>query len=106
MPGADFDAFVAGARLAHAWLPDALLHRYARAYGTRLERVVGDARSLRDLGEQILPGLYEREVDYLRREEWAVTAEDILCRRSKLALHVPDGSAGRLDDWLAGHPVA
>jgi len=106
MPAADFDAFVARARLAHAWLPDSLLHRYARAYGTRLERLVGDARSLRDLGEQILPGLYEREVDYLRHEEWAVTADDILYRRSKLALHVPDGSAGRLDDWLARHPVA
>ena len=35
MPGADFDAFLARARSAHAWLPVALLHRYARAYGTR-----------------------------------------------------------------------
>jgi glycerol-3-phosphate dehydrogenase len=106
MPAADFDAFLARARAAHGWLPAPLLHRYARAYGTRLERLVGDARSLRDLGEEILPGLHEREIDYLRREEWAVTAEDILYRRSKLALHLPKGSAGRLDDWLARHPVA
>jgi glycerol-3-phosphate dehydrogenase len=106
MPAADFDAFLARARSAHAWLPAALLHRYARAYGTRLERLLGDARSLRDLGEEVLPGLHEREVDYLRREEWAVTADDILYRRSKLALHVPVGSVGRLDEWLARHPVA
>ena len=57
-------------------------------------------------GEEILPGLHEREVEYLRREEWAVTAEDMLYRRSKLALHVPDGSARRLDDWLDRHPAA
>ena len=106
MPAADFDAFVARARLAHAWLPDALLHRYARAYGTRLERLVGDARSLRDLGEEVLPGLHEREVDYLRREDWAVTAGDILYRRSKLALHLPAGSEARLDTWLGSHPPA
>jgi glycerol-3-phosphate dehydrogenase len=106
MPAADFDAFLARARSAHAWLPAGLLQRYARAYGTRLDRLVGDARSLGDLGEEILPGLHEREVDYLRREEWAVTAEDMLYRRSKLALHVPDGSARRLDDWLDRHPAA
>jgi glycerol-3-phosphate dehydrogenase len=52
----------------------------------------------------VLPGLHAREIDYLRREEWAVTAEDILYRRSKLALHVPRGSEGRLDAWLAQHP--
>ena len=106
MPGADFDAFLAGLGAAHAWLPAALLRRYARAYGTRPARLLGNARSLRDLGEEILPGLYVREIDYLRQEEWAVTAEDILYRRSKLALHLPDGSAARLDDWLARHPVA
>ena len=53
----------------------------------------------------MLPGLHAREIDYLRREEWAVTAEDILYRRSKLALHVPADGAARLDDWLAQHPA-
>ena len=106
MPGADFEAFLAGLGAAHAWLPAPLLRRYARTYGTRATRMLGNAKSLQELGEQVLPGLHAREIDYLRREEWAVTAEDILYRRSKLALHLPDGSAGRLDDWLARHPVA
>ena len=30
-----------------------------------------------------------------------MTAEDILWRRSKLGLHVPAGTAGRLEDYLA-----
>jgi len=87
-------------------VPEALLRRYARAYGTRVERILRGAAATADLGEEVLPGLHAREIDYLRREEWAVTAEDILCRRSKLALHVPaDGAAG-LDDWLLRHPAA
>ena len=79
---------------------------YARAYGTRLERLLGDATLGADLGEEILPGLHAREVDYLRREEWAVTAEDILYRRSKLALHLPARQRSTLDAWLARHPPA
>ena len=42
------------------------------------------ATSLADLGEEVLPGLHGGEIDYLRREEWARTAEDILWRRTKL----------------------
>jgi len=33
--------------------------------------------------------LFAREIEYLRAEEWARTAEDILWRRSKLGLHLP-----------------
>jgi glycerol-3-phosphate dehydrogenase len=105
MPGADFDAFLAGLAARHPWVPASLLRRYARAYGTRAEHILRGAAALADLGEEVLPGLHAREVDYLRREEWAVTAEDILYRRSKLALHVPADGASRLDDWLARHPA-
>jgi glycerol-3-phosphate dehydrogenase len=51
----------------------------------------------------VLPGLYAREIEYLRREEWAVTAEDILFRRSKLGLHLPVDAPARLERWLADH---
>jgi glycerol-3-phosphate dehydrogenase len=57
----------------------------------------------RDLGAEVLPGLRVREIEYLRREEFAVSAEDILCRRSKLALHVPADGAARLEEWLRRH---
>jgi len=57
-----------------------------------------------DLGEEVLPGLHASEIDYLRREEWAMTAEDVLYRRSKLALHLPADGAAQLDDWLRRHP--
>jgi glycerol-3-phosphate dehydrogenase len=38
------------------------------------------------MGEDFGAGLTEREIDYLRREEWAVSADDILWRRTKCGL--------------------
>ena len=72
----------------------------ARAYGTRARDIVGTARSMADLGEAFDGGLTAAEVDYLRTEEWAVTAEDILWRRSKLGLRTSAESAARLAAYL------
>ncbi len=58
MPGADFGAFLAGAATRYPFLPAPLLRRLVRAYGTRIARLLGEARSLADLGEAVLPGLY------------------------------------------------
>ena len=59
--------------------------------------------TLLGMGEEILPGVYAAEVNYLRRKEWAVTAADILWRRSKLGLHLPAGAETRLDAWLTAN---
>ena len=85
----------------HAWLPAALARRLARAYGSRIDRVLDDARSLADLGAEVAPGLREAELHYLRREEWAVDANDILWRRSKLGLHYTEPQRQQVVQWLA-----
>lgn len=103
----EFDAWTRSRQQQYAWLPPELVARYARAYGTRLGAMLGHCRRRADLGEEIVPGLFEVEADYLVRQEWAQTADDILWRRTKLGLHVPPGSARRLDAWLAErHGVA
>jgi len=99
-PMADFESFCALQARRRPWLPPPLLGRYARAYGTRMEQWLGDASSLAQLGEEIAPGLYAAEVEYLIGREWARTPEDILWRRSKLGLHLPDDVSDRLGDWL------
>jgi glycerol-3-phosphate dehydrogenase len=93
LPGGDiadanFEAFVAAQTQRFSWLPPAMVRRLARAYGTRIEKVIGGARGLNDLGRNYGADLYEREVDYLKDQEWAMTAEDVLWRRSKLGLHM------------------
>ena len=100
LPGRSLARFLRSVEHRYPWLPANLRTRYARSYGTRIDRVIGDARSLDDLGEEVLPQLYAREIDYLRREEWAHTAQDILWRRSKLGVHLPPDATTTLDRWL------
>lgn len=100
LPGGDFDRFLAVFRRRCSFLPDALSSRLARAYGSRAEMLLCNARNLGDLGENLGGGLTEAEASYLVGEEWARTADDILWRRSKLGLHVPQGTAGRVSAYL------
>ncbi|WP_175924005.1 glycerol-3-phosphate dehydrogenase [Burkholderia latens] len=110
LPGGDianakFDVFADAFAKRHPWLPAALARRYARAYGTRAERVVDGATSLADLGTEVAPGLFDAELRYLRDVEWATCAQDVLWRRSKLGLHVAPGTldavTAAVDAWFA-----
>jgi glycerol-3-phosphate dehydrogenase len=106
IPGADFGRFLDELKRRYPWLPADLAQRYARAYGTRTERLLADARSLADLGPEIGEGLREAEVKYLTFYEWALTAKDVLWRRSKLGLRVSPATAARLTQWLSDHGIA
>ena len=105
IPGADFGRFQRQLEQRHAWLPAPLASRYARAYGTRAEKLLAGAQSLADLGTEIGDGLYEVEATYLACYEWAQTAEDVLWRRSKLGLNASPDTVRRLDQWLTANAV-
>ena len=100
-PDEDFDRFVAAVQKRHAWLPAPLARRLAHAYGARIADVLADATSLEALGEEVAPGLYERELRYLQAEEWVVDADDALWRRSKLGLRYTPAQRERVVQWLA-----
>ncbi len=92
LPGGDFSGGLPAleARLAarYPWLDGIARRRLARAYGTEVEALLGDATEMAALGQHYGHGLSDRELDWLRREEWTRTAEDVLWRRSKLGLHL------------------
>ena len=85
---------------AYPGLPDALLRDLARRHGTRVRAVLGDAHSVAELGVPFGAGLYAREVDYMVEQEWAVTAEDVLWRRSHLGLRLDAAQRQALADHL------
>ena len=104
LPGGDFvdfDAYLADFRARHHALDAKTARRLVRAYGTRAEVIAKG-----DMGEDLGGGLSEAEVDYLVREEFAMEAEDILWRRSKLGLHVRHETALRLARQLARGELA
>ena len=108
-PDTDFARFVDALGQRHPWLPPPLLQRWARAYGSRVHQLLGDARHPGDLGAVVAPGVHEAELAYLGDQEWACTGEDVLWRRSKLGLHLGAGDARSIDAWMArraGLPAA
>jgi glycerol-3-phosphate dehydrogenase len=100
IPALDFEGFVAAQSAIRPWLPAPVLRRLARAYGTRLDAVLGDARSFTDLGQHFGAGLTAAEVVYLVRREYARNADDVLWRRSKLGLHMSAAERAALAQWF------
>lgn len=82
------------------WLPTNIARRWASCYGSRSWALLEGVVEIGDLGEHLGGGLYAREVDYLRQQEWAIDAADILWRRSKLGLFMTPDQQARLNDYL------
>ena len=96
----DFDGFLIGQYDRYDWLPRDVVTRYARAYGTRMDRMLEGAGDIDSMGRHFGDHVYEAEIDYLIRMEWAKTAEDILWRRSKLGLHVSEQTKKNLESFM------
>jgi len=97
----EFDAYVHGLQKKFSWLAPKLITRYARTYGTRIHVLLNNRHTLHDMGEPLAEGLYPAELEYLMNFEWASSSIDILWRRTKLGLHVPEGTAQKVDEWFA-----
>jgi D-erythritol 1-phosphate dehydrogenase len=97
---ADFDAFAARLRCDYSALPRDVVDHYARLYGTRVRQLLDGARSPDDLGRHFGGALYQREAEFLQREEWASTADDILERRTKHGLHLSADQRQAFADWM------
>ncbi len=100
LPEGSFAVYLRTVERRYPWVPPRMRLRWAHAYGTRLERMLEGAHAVADLGRELLPELYEREVEYLCREELAYGAEDILWRRTKLGLHLLKADPAPLKHWL------
>ena len=94
------EAYEAQCAERHSWLPEHLLRHFTRHYGPETGTLLAGCGSIEDLGEQFGAGLYAAEVDYLVWHEWALTAEDILWRRTQRGLGVPADGAERLGAYL------
>ena len=106
LPGGEFEggdlmAFTRDLMQRKPFLPEPLAHRLARSYGTRALDLLGEARGLDDLGRDFGAGLTAAEIDYLVAREWAVTAEDILWRRTKLGLHGAADFTPQIEAYLS-----
>ncbi len=102
-PDTDFAAFAQALSRAHPTLNRALCERLAHAYGARVEQLFMPGAENGGLGAEVAPGLYEAELHYLHTHEWALSADDVLWRRSKLGLHLSAAQRESVAAWCAAH---
>ena len=103
LPGGDFSekaTLITQLQVKYNWLPELLLNRLVRSYGTLTNALLGNCSALADLGCHFGHGLYAQEVDYLIAKEWAKTSDDILWRRTKLGLRFSKAQVTALDNYL------
>jgi glycerol-3-phosphate dehydrogenase len=105
-PVDDMAEFQSRLRKRHPWMDLGLMRRWTRAYGSRVLRLLDGIASRDDLGTEVAPDLYEAELFYLKRNEWAMTADDVLWRRSKLGLHYTPEQRQAVADWFAAQAAA
>ena len=99
MAYADVQKYIVEQQKTFSFLKPQNVLRLFRAYGTEMQEILKDARFASDLGKSFGP-LSEREIEYLRKNEWVQTADDILWRRSKLGLHMKPEEILALRDYM------
>ena len=105
LPGGDFEpgnfeALVSEVSTKYPFLSEDLVWRLVRSYGTRTWNLLEGVQSLEDMGREFGGGLTAREVEYLMDNEWAMTADDVVWRRSKLGIRLDSKSISALNDWM------
>lgn len=101
-PAAGYDDEVAKLRTRYPFLTASHARRLVRLYGTRAAQLLGNAASEADLGKHFGADLYAAEVDWLIGREWALRAEDVLWRRTKLGLKFSRAQTAELEEYMRG----
>jgi glycerol-3-phosphate dehydrogenase len=106
LPGGDFAATgfsgqVNKLKSAYPFLTGRQATRYVRLYGSQASALLGQAKSDMQLGAKFGPEMTEAEVRYLMTHEWALTAEDVLWRRTKAGLVTSKDAATALDKFMS-----
>ncbi|MCF1708194.1 glycerol-3-phosphate dehydrogenase [Tabrizicola sp. J26] len=111
LPGGDFPVdgvadLIEGLKRDYPFLDTLWAERLVRAYGTETRAILGDARTVADLGRSFGATLTEAELRWLITREYAVSAEDVVWRRSKLGLRLSKDEIAAIDDFMAAERKA
>ena len=105
LPGGDFSPLEFNSLLENykkrfSFIDTGTIERLFGSYGTNLEKILGNKSNIKQLGIDFGKGLYECEVDYLIKNEWALNVSDIIWRRSKLGIVLNKDELQRLNNYI------
>ena len=111
LPGGDFvydgvETLIESTQRTWKFLSNDHARRLVCAYGTRVNAVLGKAAGIDDLGMRFGADLTAAEARYLMSKEWALTADDVLWRRSKLGLRFAPEQTAILDRFMTSGSTA
>lgn len=95
-------AMIEALRRAHPELHGDLLAALARRHGSDARKLLAGARVQADLGRWFGGDVFERELEWMVAREWALTADDVLWRRSKAGLRLSPEQRRAVERWMAG----
>lgn len=103
LPGGNFDKtenLYHDLKNQYQWLDHLTLKHYISCYGARTFDLLTDCFSKQNLGIHFGHTLYQREVDYLIKYEWAKTIDDIIWRRTKYGLYLLKDEITQLTNYI------
>ena len=100
LPQRDRNAWIADLQRRYPQLSATLVRDLGRRHGSNAPLVLGEAKTAADLGRDFGNELYEREVDYALRNEWAMTADDVMWRRTKCGILMTPAQRRALADFV------
>lgn len=105
LPGGDFEPGMFERELEqfqqkYPFIAQTTARRLLRLYGTCVYKMLHNAKTKEDLGEDFGNSLFAVEVEYLIANEWAKSGEDILWRRTKLGLHATAREKEVLEEFV------
>jgi glycerol-3-phosphate dehydrogenase len=106
LPPGGLDAWIDALGRRYPALPRPLLRGLAHRHGALATAILREAKRAADLGEDFGQGLSAAEIDYLVREEWARTGDDVLWRRTKCGLGMAAADCARVAAYVESAVMA
>ncbi|MDB3859993.1 glycerol-3-phosphate dehydrogenase [Paracoccaceae bacterium] len=105
LPGGNFPVngladLINDLRKDYPFLSQKWAERLVKGYGREARVMLGSVRNEDELGINFGASLTQKEVEWLIKEEFATSAEDILWRRTKLGLRLSDIQVKTLQEWM------
>ena len=106
LPGGNFPVngvadLIDDLRKDYPFLSQKWAERLVKAYGREAFVMLGSVRNEDQLGVNFGASLTQKEVEWLIKEEFATSVDDILWRRTKLGLRLSDKEVKTLKDWMS-----
>jgi glycerol-3-phosphate dehydrogenase len=94
------DGYLSSIAARYPRLSTTLIEGIVDRHGSNAPLILRDAETQDDLGVNFGENLFAREVDYLIDREWALTADDVLWRRTKAGLRLDDNAQAALARYM------